>query len=316
MPRKPGIVDRIEYALFQALTTGMGSVSHARAERWGETLGRFAYRRVGVRREVVLDQLRHAFPEQDEAWIERTAVAAYEHVGREAITILRMSRMSRNEVIERVNHSTGQQRFADAIAEGKGVVLVAGHIGNWELGASLLAAQGHAIDVLYQPARNPLWNAEVVSARERLGLNLIPRSGASKAALRKLREGHIVAIVADQNAGRTGIFVPFLGRLASTHRGPALLAIRSGAPLFLGASIRQGDGYYGISEEITASREGEVDKVVERLTRAWSASLEKLVRQWPEQYFWHHRRWKTRPPAEGKDHQEEEPEGRRSGIEG
>ena len=163
--------------------------------------------------------------------------------------------------------------------------------------AASVAAQGYPIDAIYQPQRNPLFNNSIVEARERLGLRLIARGGASKEALQRLREGRMVGFVADQNAGRTGVFVPFFGRLASTHRGAALLAVRSGAPLFFAAAIREGDHYHGITEEITDSREGPLDQVVERLTASFTACLERLVRKWPEQYFWHHRRWKTRPHA-------------------
>jgi KDO2-lipid IV(A) lauroyltransferase len=93
--------------------------------------------------------------------------------------------------------------------------------------------------------------------------------------------------------------VPFFGRLASTHRGAALLAARTGAPLFLGVAIRQGEDYLGITEEIIVPREGGLETVVHNITAAYTSCLETLVRRWPEQYFWHHRRWKTRPGGAG-----------------
>jgi Kdo2-lipid IVA lauroyltransferase/acyltransferase len=114
-----------------------------------------------------------------------------------------------------------------------------------------------------------------------------------------LRAGRAVAFVSDQDARGTGVFVPFFGRLASTHRGPALMAIRTGAPLFVGYAMRAADGsYVGGIEEITVSREGDMDEAVLRLTAAFTARLEALIRRAPEQYFWQHRRWKTRPPEE------------------
>src|SRR5690606_10745319 len=99
------------------------------------------------------------------------------------------------------------------------------------------------------------------------------------------------------NAGRSGVFVPFFGRPASTHRGAALLAIRTGAPLFLAYLRRAGAGYEGFVEPVTAERGGDLDAAVERLTAAFTRALEAAIRQSPEQYFWHHRRWKTAPPA-------------------
>jgi KDO2-lipid IV(A) lauroyltransferase len=293
--RKPRIIDRLEYAGFASVVGAAHRLSEARAEQLGESLGRFGYRRLGIRRPVVEEHLRLAFPEQAEDWIRSTAEGAYAHLGREVVITLRLSHSSREAVVKRVHHEVGRERFYEAFAEGKGLVLTGGHFGNWELGAASVAAQGYPVDAIYQPQRNPLFNDSIVQARERLGLRLIPRAVASKEALQRLREGRMVGFVADQNAGRTGVFVPFFGRLASTHRGAALMAVRSGAPLFFGAAIREGDHYFGITEEITESREGPVDQVVERLTAAYTATLERLVRKWPEQYFWHHRRWKTRP---------------------
>jgi Kdo2-lipid IVA lauroyltransferase/acyltransferase len=296
--RKPTVVDRLEYAAFASVVAGASRLSAKSADTWGERLGRFAYRRLGIRRAVVEEHLRRAFPEHPDDWVKATAERSYMHLGREMMTTVRLSHLTREEVVAAVRHEIGRERFYQAFEEGNGLVLVGGHFGNWELGASSVAAQGYPVDAIYQPQRNPLFNESVVAARRRLGLKLIVRSGASKTALQKLRSGRMVAFVADQNAGRSGVFVPFLGRLASTHRGAALLAVRSGAPMFFGAAIRQGNDYLGITEEITVSREGELDQVVHRLTAAFTAVLERLVRESPDQYFWHHRRWKTRPPGE------------------
>jgi len=296
--RKPTLVDRIEYTAFATALAGAGRLSRKSAESWGARLGRFGYHGPRIRRAVVEEHLRRAFPDRDEAWVKDTAEASYTHLGREMMTTLRLSRLTREEVVSSVRHEVGRERFYQAFRERRGMVLVGGPFGKWELGAASVGAQGYPVDAIYQPQRNPLFNDSITAARERMGLHLLDRRTASKTALEKLRAGRIVAFVADQNAGRSGVFVPFFGRLASTHRGAALLAVRSGAPMFFGAAIRDGDDYYGITEEITESREGELDEVVYRMTAAFTATLERLVRRWPEQYFWHHRRWKTRPPAE------------------
>jgi KDO2-lipid IV(A) lauroyltransferase len=296
--RRATLVDRLEYAAFAGVTATAGRLSRDRAEQLGAGLGRLVYRHVKIRRAVVEEHLRLAFPERDETWRRTTAEAAYAHVGREMIAALRLSYARPEDVTRSVHHEEGRADLMRAYQEGRGVVLVGGHLGNWELGAASLAAQGLPVDAIYQPQRNPLFNASVVAARQRLGLNLIPRHTASRVAVERLREGRIVCFVSDQNAGRTGVFVPFFGRLASTHRGAALLAVRTGAPLFLGAALRDGQHYLGVSERVTVPHQGELDEVVQRLTAGFTAVLEKLVRRWPEQYFWHHRRWKTRPPGE------------------
>ena len=290
--------DRAEYALFAMLLRGAGSLSDARALRLGEAVGRFGYRRVKIRRKVVEEHLRLAFPDRDEDWIRATAEASYEHLGRETLQTLRMSEIRPERLLELVRHEIGRERFYEAIDEGRGVVLVSGHFGNWELGAASVAANSRAIDAVYQRQRNPLFNEAIVKARERFGLRLIDRKVATKQALKSLRDGRVVAFVADQNAGRSGVFVPFFGRPASTHRGPALMAVRAGAPLFFGAAIRQGDHYLGVTEEIAVPRDGDLDETVRHVTAAYTAVLERLVREYPGQYFWHHRRWKTRPVEE------------------
>ncbi|MGH7466500.1 MAG: lysophospholipid acyltransferase family protein [Longimicrobiales bacterium] len=292
--RKATIADRLEYAAFASVMAAAGRLSQERAERMGASLGRLAYHRIKLRRREVEEHLRLSFPEQDTHWRDRIAEAAYAHLGRESVAMLLLSRASRADIARRVRHEVGRERFVDAYSAGRGVVLVGGHIGNWELGAASLAAQGMHVEAIYQPQRNPLFDAAVVQARRRLGVELIRRAEASKHALERLRQGAIVCFVSDQNAGRTGIFVPFLGRPASTHRGAALLAVRAGAPLFVGAAVREGDHYQGITQEITTAREGDLDQAVQRLTAAFTAYLEELVRRWPEQYFWHHRRWKTK----------------------
>lgn len=127
----------------------------------------------------------------------------------------------------------------------------------------------------------------------------IDRRRAPQLALRSLRAGRIVAFVADQDARGSGVFVPFFGRPASTHRGPALLALRAGSPLFLGYGIRLAPGrFLGHLERVEVDRGGEIDVAVDRLTAAFTAKLEEAIRRAPDQYFWHHRRWKTRPREE------------------
>ena len=108
-----------------------------------------------------------------------------------------------------------------------------------------------------------------------------------------LREGKTVALVADQNAGERGVFVPFLGREASTFRGPARLALSQGVPLFFGAAVRKGAGYDWVLDEVPRPSPGE--DAERELTRRWVERLEAQIRLHPEQYFWFHRRWKTRP---------------------
>jgi Kdo2-lipid IVA lauroyltransferase/acyltransferase len=294
----PSLAHRAQHTLFTAALHATARLDAATADRFGAALGRFGYRPLGIRRRLVENQIRASFPDRDDAWVRRTARACFEHLGRETVALLRMSRLTPDEMVARtevINLELGDV----AVRGGRGVVVVAGHLGNWEMGAAMMAARGYPVSAVVARQRNPLFDDWIVSVRERMGVEVIERSRASREALRALRRGNIVAFVADQNAGPGGVFVPFFGRLASTHRGPALMAVRTGAPLLLAVPIRCGEDRYCMRlEAVDVDRAGELDDVVHRLTAAFTARLEAAIRATPEQYLWLHRRWKTRPPAE------------------
>lgn len=248
-----------------------------------------------IRRDVVDQNLLRAFPEKDVAWRERVARESYRHLGREGLAIAALGSRSAAEIRERTP-ITGWDRLKDAIDRGRGVVMVTAHFGNWELAGASLAVRGIGVDGIVQRQRNPFVDRDIVAVREALGFRVIDRRHASKLVLPALQEGRVVGFVADQDARRNGVFVPFFGTPASTHRGAALFAIRSGAPLFVGVAIRRDDGTYDCrASEIEADRSGPLDAAVLRLTAAFTLRLEDEIRTAPEQYFWMHKRWKTRP---------------------
>jgi Kdo2-lipid IVA lauroyltransferase/acyltransferase len=270
------------------------------AERLAAALGRAAYRPLGIRAAVVEAHLRQAFPERDDAWVRRTAAAAYGHLGREGLSLLRLSRLGREQVLAATTLAPEVEALRAAAEAGTGAVVATGHLGNWEVAGAALAARGIPLDAVAQRQANPYFDRMINRARARLGIRVIPRGGATRAALAALAEGRVVALVADQDARGAGVFVPFLGRAASTHRGAAILALRSGAPLFMGVMTRRADGRYeGRVERIPDPPGGDFDEQVRYLTAGFTRALEAVVREHPGQYFWHHRRWKTAPPEPG-----------------
>jgi KDO2-lipid IV(A) lauroyltransferase len=295
--RKPTLMHRVEQTLFMSAVRASRLLGDDAAARFGSGLGALGYFPLKFRRALVEKHLRRAFPERDDAWIRTTARAAYGHLGREAIATIRLARMTREDVLKRTT-VIGLDEFQNALEQGNGLVLASGHIGNHEIGAAALSARGIPLDLVVQRQGNPLFDAALNASRERLGLGIIDRFQATKLAIKALRKGHAVAFAADQNAGKAGIFVPFFGHLASTHRGAALFAVKTGAPLFLGTSVRKGNGYEVTLQPVDVDRTGDLEDVVYRLTVAFTEKLEAVVREAPEQYLWLHRRWKTRPPEE------------------
>lgn len=295
--RAPTPVHRVEHALLVALRGLLGLLPGRTAEAAGSLVGRLGYR-LRVRRHVTMANLRTAFPQADERWLRATARASYAHIGREMITMLRLAELSPAEVRARTDFS-GEEQLRAAMAAGHGVVMVAGHFGNWEVAAAGLACRGYPVDVIVRRQSNPLFNRMILKIRNRLGVGLIDIERAHRDALRSLRAGHVVAFGADQNAGRNGVFVPYFGRRASTHRGAAVMALRTGAPVLLGMPLRGADGRYDMRiRPIEVARDGSQEEVVERITAAFTRALEEAVREEPAQYLWQHRRWRSRPPEE------------------
>ncbi len=270
-----------------------------RATALGARIGLLGYRPLGIRRRVVESQIAAAFPALDRTGVIRIARGAYANFGRNAIETALLGGLGPAGVIELFEGDDGWPSLQNALALGKGVILVTGHLGNWELAGSYLAARGIPIDAIARRMSNPLFDAYLTQTRTRIGMTVIHDADAVRRTPRALREGHGVAFVADQGVrGLASTFVPFFGRPAKTPRGPAVLALRLGVPVVFATAVRQPSGRYRMILEAvevrdTGSRERDVDATV----AAYTQTLERLVRLTPEQYFWHHRRWRRQPPG-------------------
>jgi KDO2-lipid IV(A) lauroyltransferase len=262
----------------------------------GAGLGWLAGAVLRIRRDVVEENLARAFPERDARWRRRIAVESYRHFGREAVVAFRLGRESAERVLAR-SDVHGLDALLEA-ASGPGAIVATGHLGNWEVAGGAVALRKVPIDAVAVRQRNPLFDDALVGNRRRLGIRVVYRDGAGTEVLRSVRAGRVPVLLADQDGGRSGVFVDFLGSLASTARGPALLALRSGAQLFGGVCLVEAGPprRYAVHLcPLAVERTGDLAEDVRRLTRAHSDFLAGFVRQAPEQYFWQHKRWKTRP---------------------
>jgi Kdo2-lipid IVA lauroyltransferase/acyltransferase len=299
LAKRRELAHRLEYGATRALEALVAALPRGAADRLGARIGASVHRPLGIRRSVVVSNLRRAFPEASDAWIERTAREAYRHLGRETAATMRMAKLTRDEVIA-CTEMVGWDDFVAAVEEGRGVVVMTGHFGNWEMGAASMAVRGVRFTAIVQAQSNTLVNARLDAARHRLGVETIERGVAPRLVPRALRDGYAVGIVSDQDAWEAGVWVPFFGVPSSTHRGPALFALRSGAPVFTIAAYRvPGElRYRVVLERVPVRRSGSLADDIVGLTADLAARLEAAIRLAPEQYFWFHRRWKTPPPAE------------------
>jgi len=287
--------DHGEALLAGAALGALDGLSWPAALRVGAWLGAGAGR-LGIRRRVALANLALAFPELPPG--ERAAILErhYREVGRIAAEYGRLPRLARaadDEVVVCVDGVDVVRARA-----GRGLVLVSGHLGNFELGAAWLTRL-NPVDFLVRPLRNPAVDARVTRLRRAAGVGVISTRGGVKQLFRALQQGRWVTIAGDQDAGRHGLFVPFFGRLASTAEGAARLALQAGVELVVGTIRRQPDGRHLLAFTGPGTVAGGPTGENVRALTAWhTAVLEQAVRGAPEHYFWLHRRWKTRPADE------------------
>ncbi|HEX3866966.1 MAG TPA: lysophospholipid acyltransferase family protein [Gemmatimonadaceae bacterium] len=290
---------RAEYTALRAAVAAVERLSFARAGAFGARVARLGYAPLGIRRAVVERQLSVALPERSHEEIVRIARAAYGHLGRTSIETAILPSYSAERIMGLFERVDGWEIVDALLARGRGLIVVTGHLGNWELGGAYLAARGLPVDAVARHMANPLFDRYLTRTRERIGMSIVHDESAVRRVPRSLRSGRVVAFLADQGTvGLASAWVPFFGRLAKTPRGPAVFALRLGTPIVFGVALRQPSGRYTLSfEEIdttdTGNRDADVDRIVAEYTRA----LERWVRRAPEQYLWHHRRWKHQQPG-------------------
>jgi len=260
--------------------------------------GSFVYHVIGLRKQVVLDNLHTAFgKEKTDAEIAELARQTYQNIAMSfvelmvsqklIISVLQMIELKHVDVVHRL------------LRKGHGLIMVSGHLGNWELqGAAAAAIIKSTVTVAATKQSNPYINRFITKQRNGLGMQVAGSKGARRLLIRALKNHQAIGLVADQNAGRDAVFVDFFGKLAATQPGPAQLALKYKAPIVVGAAIRTGPGKFRILHQEV---EIEDDDTVESLTQRHVKILEGFIRQYPEQYFWLHRRWKRRPAGELKN---------------
>jgi KDO2-lipid IV(A) lauroyltransferase len=297
-PRVPTLSHRLEYYGTRAAVAALHLVGWRAASWFGGRLARLAYKPFGIRRGVVERQIAAAFPELSPETVSDLAGRSYESLGRTSIETAVLPGTSREDILARVERVVGWEHVEAAQALGKGTILVTGHLGNWEFGGAYFAARGVPLDVVARGMANPIFEAYVNETRHRIGMEVIHDREAVRRTPRSLRENRAVAFVSDHDAlGLASTFVPFFGRPAKTPRGPAVFALRFDAPVLFIAVVRQPSGRYAIfvepvKIERTGDREADVDAIVLRFTQM----LEDKIREYPDQYFWQHRRWRRQPP--------------------
>jgi len=296
--KKPTLAHRAEYYAMRATIGGLRALSWDAACKFGERLGSLGYRPLGIRKRVVERQIAAAFPDLRRVAVTRLARESYRHLGRTFIETALLDSLGKDGLQKLVETVEGWEEIEEVMAQGKGAVLVTGHIGNWELAGAYVAARGVPLDAIVRGMANPLFDAYLNNTREAIGMTIVHDSEAVRRTPRSLRAGRAVAFVADQGVmGLASTFVPFFGRPAKTPRGAAVFALRFNVPVVFVVALRQPNGRYRIVvERIEAPQTGDRDRDVDAIVARFTQHLEKWVRAVPAQYFWQHRRWRRQPP--------------------
>jgi len=270
-----------------------------RTARW---IGDLIYRFDGRHREISLRHLRLSFPDWDEEKVQRIARESMRNMVYFALEFLFTHRVVTPGRWREYAGLANQVENIRLLTERKSaIVYVAGHFGNWERVGYTLAILGFPGFAVARPLDNPYLNRYVMGIRQRKGLTILDKKGASERMDEILASHRYVSFLADQDAGRRGIFVDFFGRPASTIKAPALVAMRYNLPVVVGYGRRL-DQRYGFEigiERIIHPREWtDVDDPLRWITQEYTTALENVARRDPEQYLWVHRRWKHRPKNE------------------
>ncbi len=257
-------------------------------------LARMAFDVLRIRRRVTLENLGLAFGESTGTQ-RLTALAreAYANIGMTFVEMLLIG--GRRDRIPELVDMTEAGAIRDRLETGKGVIIVSCHFGSWELNGASLAVFGIPVTAVAKRQSNPLVDRFIERTRTQFGMKVTNPGASIRHMVAALRRGEAVGLISDQDAGRSGVYVDFFGKKASTPAGAAQLALKYGSPVFVSMTRRTEDGRYA-----SIVREVEIrdDDTVEVLTARFTKIMEEIIARYPEQYFWMHRRWKTRPPDE------------------
>ena len=218
----------------------------------------------------------------------------YNHVGLGFAEMLKLHRLLKHHDVSRYVKLVRFDILSRCAEEGRGVIIVIGHLGNWEVGGLAVTLSGFPIQSLARPLSNPWIDRYLNRFRTQAGQRVIPRDRALAAMIRVLLSGGMLVVQVDQDARDLGVPVNFFGRPASTHRAPATLSLKYNAPVVMVNTYREGQLNYAVCSEPLQPDDyrGQTDPV-RALTQAISDRFEGFVRQHPDQWFWMHDRWKT-----------------------
>ncbi len=262
----------------------------------GRALGRGAHRLLGTPRKLALQHVAQALPELGERARAQLVRDTFEHTGQSFAELGLWRKLVDDPDYVRID---GLDVLDEALAEGRGAFAVTGHVGNWELLAATIVSRGYKASVVARRVNDERFNDLITRFRGDKGMDILLRDAPDFMARVRdaLKNGHIVAILMDQDSRGAGVFVPFFGRMAHTPPGAAVLALRTHAPVVAVFIRRRPEGGHVITFERVPTEGGGRGQILE-LTARFTATIEAAIRRSPSEWVWWHERWRRRPEDE------------------
>jgi KDO2-lipid IV(A) lauroyltransferase len=292
--RKPTFLHRIEYAVLRTVIFFAGLLPVRCALALGAFLGWTAWSVLGIRKKIVLTNLKQAFPNRTLRELNRIGLHSYMHSGRFMMEFARQDRMDEDYVAKHV--TVENTEALDVLKAINGAIIITGHIGNWELFGIVSKYMLGDVSFLVGRQSNSLVDFHINRSRSIHGIELYNRRSAVRGVLKSMKRGGYVCWLSDQDAGNSGVIVDFFGYPASTPRGAAAFSVKLGVPVVPAVLVRERNGpdhRFVIGEPIYPDISLSQDEAEKDVTQKYTRVFEDMISRYPELYWWSHRRWKT-----------------------
>jgi len=291
------MINLVTYLLAGAVLRTMSFIPFHLGQRIGKILGFLAYLIPLKRKAVALDNIQQScFGETPDIQPRQLLQKVYMHFGQMVFEFPHILRLQQ-ENLDRYLVFEGEEHLAGALKKGKGIFLLSGHFGNWELLSAAVTLRFGRLAVVVRPLDFAPMDRLISELRTRFGTEIIPHKKGMRRILASAKQNTPIGVLLDQSVDWfQGAFVPFLGRPACTNKGLALMALKTGTPVVPAFSVRQKDGRYRvlIGRELELQRSGDKIRDIEDNTALFTRIIEKHVLAHPDHWFWFHRRWKTK----------------------
>lgn len=295
------VLDWILYAILRLLV-GILSLFSIRVNLCiARFFGRCFWKYFKQGRERVLQNLKAASPERDLAWYTQIGRRSFEHLAMLVVGIFFMPRLVTLETDKKYVKFHNVEEMKWRMKFGPGMIWVTAHYGNFELIGWLLSLMGFKINVIVRPLDNPFVDRWLTSIREFTGQKLINKNSAMKKLKIIMAQRTILGVAPDQDAGSKGLFVNFFGKKASAHKSVALLAIKYKLPVCVVYARRRENQFFfdvGVNRMILPEEWADKAEPLKWITQEYTKAIEQFIQNDITQYWWVHRRWKTRPRGE------------------